>query len=234
VSSDDGTLRLGPSGSEAKAICVFVHGRGQSPEEMQTRVAARLSAPSVAFVLPRAPRGAWWDARAVDPLTPVAHTQLSDALEHLAAVMAAGRALAPPPPPAVWGGPGPPAPRQPMLLAGFSQGACLAIEYLCAGLSPPDAVAALTGCRVGVPADGRSASAPAGTPVYLSGGDADPWIPLSAFADAAQSLGARGLKLRADLFPGRAHEVSDAEIRMLDAILVDLAAGRPPAMGADR
>lgn len=89
-------------------------------------------------------------------------------------------------------------------------------------------------CVFGVPADGRSASAPAGTPVYLSGGDADPWIPLSAFADAAQSLGARGVKLRADLFPGRAHEVSDAEIGMLDAILADLAAGRPPAMGADR
>jgi phospholipase/carboxylesterase len=186
---------------------------------MQSHVVARLSAPSVTFILPRAPRGAWWDARAVDPLTPVARAQLSDALDHLAAVVAAVRATAP---------------RQPILLAGFSQGACLAIEYLCAGLPPPDAVVALTGCRVGVPADGRSASAPAGTPVYLSGGDADPWIPVSAFADAAQSLGARGVKLRADLFPGRAHEVSDAEIGMLDAILADLAAGRPPAMGADR
>jgi phospholipase/carboxylesterase len=183
---------------------------------MQSHVVARLSAPSVTFILPR---GAWWDARAVDPLTPVARAQLSDALDHLAAVVAAARATAP---------------KQPILLAGFPQGACLAIEYLCAGLPPPDAVVALTGCRVGVPADGRSASAPAGTPVYLSGGDADPWIPLSAFADAAQSLGARGVKLRADLFPGRAHEVSDAEIGMLDAILVDLAAGRPPAMGADR
>ncbi|HWY81944.1 MAG TPA: hypothetical protein VNY10_08435 [Roseiarcus sp.] len=130
MSLDDGTLRLGPSGSEAKAICVFVHGRGQSPGEMQSRVVARLSAPSVTFVLPRAPRGAWWDARAVDPLTPVARAQLSDALDHLAAVVAAARAAAP---------------RQPMLLAGFSQGACLAIEYLCAGLPPPDAVAALTG-----------------------------------------------------------------------------------------
>ena len=109
MSSDDGALRLKPSGSEAKAICVFVHGRGQSPEEMQSHVMARLSAPSVAFVLPRAPRGAWWDARAVDPLTTVARAQLSDALDHLAAVVAAARAAAP---------------RQPMLLAGFSQGSC--------------------------------------------------------------------------------------------------------------
>ena len=219
MSSNDGTLRLGPSSSEAKATCVFVHGRGQSPSEMQLHVVARISAPSVAFVLPSAPRGAWWDARAVDPLTPVTRAQLSDALNHLAAVMASARAAAP---------------RQPMLLAGFSQGACLVIEYLCTGLPSPNAVAALTGCRVGVPADGRSASALAGTPVYLSGSDADPWIPLSAFADATQSLGARGVKLRADLFPGRAHVVSDAEIGMVDKILADLVAGRPPAMGADR
>jgi phospholipase/carboxylesterase len=43
-----------------------------------------------------------------------------------------------------------------------------------------------------------------------------------------------GALRRADLFPGRAHQVSDAEIGMLNAILVDVAAGRPPAMGAGR
>ena len=59
MSSEDGTLRLGPNGSEAKVICVFVHGRGKSPGEMQSHVVARLSAPSVTFILPRAPRVPW-------------------------------------------------------------------------------------------------------------------------------------------------------------------------------
>ncbi|RUX41050.1 phospholipase, partial [Mesorhizobium sp. M7A.F.Ca.CA.002.09.1.1] len=77
-------------------------------------------------------------------------------------------------------------------------------------------------------------AAPAGMPIYLSGGDADPWIPVSAFADAAQSLGRIGASLRADLFPGRGHEVSDAEIAMLGTILDDLAAGRGPRMEAAR
>jgi phospholipase/carboxylesterase len=78
--SDGGALRLGSMSPEAKAICVFVHGRGQSPEEMQSHVLARLSAPGVAYVLPRAPRGVWWDARAIDPLTPVTRAQLAVAL----------------------------------------------------------------------------------------------------------------------------------------------------------
>lgn len=219
MNSGSGPLRLGPRGSQAKAICVFVHGRGQSPEEMQSHVLSRLSAPAAAFVLPRAPLGVWWEARAVDPLTPVARAHLSDALDHLATAMAAARAELP---------------GLPLLLAGFSQGACLSIEYLCAGLPPPDALAAFTGCRVGTPADGRSEAMPMGMPVYLSGSDADPWIPVSAFADTAQSLGRAGASLRADLFPGRSHEVSDAEIAMLDTMIADLAAGRGARMGAAR
>jgi len=219
MNSGGGPLRLGPRGREAKAICVFVHGRGQSPEEIQAHVLARLSAPAVAFVLPRAPSGAWYAARAVAPLTPVARAELSAALDHLAAAVAAARAELP---------------GLPLLLAGFSQGACLSLEYVCAGLPPPEALAALTGCRVGIPADGRPEAFPAGLPVYLSGADADPWIPVAAFADAAHSLGRAGASLRTDLFPGRGHEVSDAEIGMLGAILADLATGRSPRMEAAR
>ena len=63
-----GALRLGAD-TGARAVCVLVHGRGQSPEEMQSHVLARLNAPAVAFVLPRAPGGAWYAAKAVEPLT---------------------------------------------------------------------------------------------------------------------------------------------------------------------
>lgn len=214
-----GPLRLGSHGPGTKALCVLVHGRGQSPEEMQAHVLARLAAPAVAFVLPRAPTGAWYGARAVDPLTAVTRAELSDSLDHLAAAVAASRS----------GHPG-----VPLVLAGFSQGACLALEYACRGLPALDALVAFTGCRVGVPADGRPEASVSGLPVYLTGSDADPWVPVSAFADAVQSVGRSGARLRADLFPGRGHEVSDPEIAMLSAVLDDFSAGRSPAMGAPR
>ena len=75
-----------------------------------------------------------------------------------------------------------------------------------------------------------SATALAALPVYLTGGDADPWIPVSAFAEAAAAVGGAHARLRADLFPGRGHEVSAAEIAVLDAMLADLAAGRPVSL----
>lgn len=214
----EGALRIG-GGAGAKALCVFVHGRGQSPEEMQSHVLARLDTAATAFVLPRAPEGVWYAARAVDPLTAETRTELTRGLDALEAGITAIRAEHP---------------GLPLLLAGFSQGACLALEYAFSGRPAPDALFALTGCRIGVRADDRPGALPRALPVYLSDGDADPWISVEAMADAALDLARGGAALRSDVFPGRPHEVSDAEVAMLQSALNDMAAGHAPAMEAPR
>ncbi|MCR5856302.1 alpha/beta hydrolase [Mesorhizobium sp. J428] len=213
-----GALHLGPR-TKAQASCVIVHGRGQSPEEMQSHILARLDAPDVAFVLPRAAKGAWYAAKAVDPLTSGTRAALGAALNQLEADVEEAKAAYP---------------GLPLLLAGFSQGACLSLEYAFAGLSGVDALIAFTGCRVGRASDDRPASLRNGLPVYLTGSDADPWIPVTAFAEAALELGRGRAKLRADLFPGRGHEVSDAEIDMMRSVLADLAGGQNIGMAAAR
>ncbi|WP_423209004.1 phospholipase [Paracoccus yeei] len=212
-------LRCRVDPAVARALCVLVHGRGQSPEEMQSHMLARLDAPGVAFLLPRAPGASWYTARAVDPLTPDTRAALADGLAGLRALIRDARAAAP---------------GLPLLLAGFSQGACLSLEYAFAGQDAPDALAALTGCRVGGGGDARPERLAPGLPVYLTGSDADPWIPVEAFAEAALALGRSRAALRSDLFPGRAHEVSGAEIAMLATMLGDMAAGHAPRMAAAR
>lgn len=216
--TDTGTLRLGPAAG-ARAVCVLVHGRGQSPEEMEAHILARLDAPDVAFVLPRAARGSWYSAKAVDPLTTRTRGALAAALDAIEAEIATARAANP---------------GRPLLLAGFSQGACLSLEYAFSGRPAPDAVAALTGCRVGAASDERARDLSPGLPVYLTGSDADPWIPVTAFAEAVTELGLGQARLRADLFPGRTHEVADAEVSMVQAMLADIAAGAVPRMAAPR
>lgn len=203
-------LWRGADPASARAVCVLLHGRSQSPEEMEAHVLARLAAPGVAFVLPRAPGGAWYAARAVDALTDDTRGALAASLDHLAADMAAAR------------GPG-----VPVMLAGFSQGACLALEHICGG-GRPDAVAALTGCRVGQATDARPRADLTGLPVLLTGSDDDPWIPISAWAGAAADLGSMGARLRLEVLPGRAHEVSDFEIAILGQMLARLSSGANP------
>lgn len=212
-------MRLGATGSGVRALCVMVHGRGQTPQDMESQILRRLPPLDVAFWLPRAPRGAWYDARAIDPLTDATRSQLAEALDQLGQEIASLCADFP---------------GLPLLLAGFSQGACLSIEYVCRGDHPPQALVALTGCRVGPPESRRPDAAAEALPVYLSGSDTDPWIPLAAMMEAAESLGRQRVRLRADVFPGRAHEALDVEVAMLGAMLGDLCAGRDPAMGGAR
>lgn len=210
-------LTLGVAPDRARVVCILVHGRGQTPEEMEAAVIRRLSATDVTWHLPRAEERSWYAARAIDPLTDATRAELALSLRGLAQAVGAAKS----------GG-------LPVVLAGFSQGACLSLEHALTGRRAPDAVVALTGCRVGAAGDDRPRSLPDGLPVYLSGSDADPWIPVSAFAESVADLGQAGARLRADLFPGRAHEISDAEIAMLGAVLADIAAGRAPAMEAAR
>lgn len=212
-------LSLGAAPEGAKVVCIFVHGRNQTPEEMEAAVLGRLSVPDVAYLLPRAGDRTWYRALAVDPRTVSTQSDLGQSLADLGALIRDARARAP---------------GVPLVLAGFSQGACLALEHAFTGLDVPDTVIAFTGCRVGVPADTRPQSLAKGLPVYLSGGDADPWIPVSAFAQAVQDLGTCGAALRADVFPGRGHQVSDPEVALLGGVLSDLAAARTPRMEASR
>lgn len=208
-------LTMGVPLAKAQVICVFVHGRGQSPEAMQESVIQHLSAQGVAYILPRAPNGSWYDARAVDALTDDTRTALAGSLAQIDGLVSAAHTAHP---------------HIPMVIGGFSQGACLALEYAFSNGPWNGALAAFTGCRVGTVSDDRPAKPLETLPVYLTGSDADPWIPLAAFADAAHALGRARARVRADIFPGRAHEPSPAEIAVLNTVLAELASGQTPTL----
>jgi len=205
------TVFHGAPNETAQAVCVFTHGRGQSPEEMIADVLARVAAPDVRFALPRAPRDAWYDARAVDPLSDQTRTQLDAALEQISDTIAAARAACP---------------GVPLVVAGFSQGACLSAEYLLRG-GAADAGVLLTGCRVGVADDYPPLAALSAMPVYTSNSDADPWVALAPWQRMVTDLAQAGARLRCDILPGREHVVSDAECAMVSDMLVRLARGWP-------
>ncbi len=201
-------LLSGDALQSAAVVCVVTHGRGQSPELMSEHIVSRLNSRGVSYVLPRAASGSWYDARAIDPLTDNTRNQLAISLEQLNQAAAMARAGVP------------------VVMVGFSQGACLTLEYAFRFGPWRGAMVSFTGCRVGVPQDQRSQQDLAGLTAYLSGADKDPWIPLPAFADAALELGASRARLRTDVFPGRAHEVSDTEIAVLQSALDVLVSGK--------
>lgn len=207
-------LQAGARPADAKVLCVFVHGRTQSPEDMIAQVVDKLAADGVAFALPRAENNSWYAARATDPLNDVTRRQLGASLDYIHGIVSTFRQA---------GGA-----HKPVLIGGFSQGACLTLEYAMRFGPWNGAMVNLTGCRVGLPSDERPHAELNNMPVYLTGSDEDPWIPVTAFAAASESLGKARAKLRCELFPGREHQVSDMEAAAVGAILSDLSKGQTP------
>ncbi|WP_249116965.1 phospholipase [Ciceribacter sp. L1K23] len=207
-------LIMGLAPEDADVLCVFVHGRTQSPEDMIEQVIGRLSVRSVSFCLPRAAEKSWYAARATDALTEATRSELGTSLDYLHGLAGALRQA---------GGRD-----KPLLIGGFSQGACLSLEYAMTYGPWNGAMVNLTGCRVGQSSDTRPERDLDGMPVYLTGSDQDPWIPVHAFAEASEALGRARARLRCELFPGRTHQASEMEVAALDAMLQDLAEGSRP------
>lgn len=203
-------LAAGVQVAEATAWCVFVHGRGQSPELMVGDVIARMTAPHTHVLLPRAEKNSWYSQPAIRPLAEN-EAELGMALDALDrdidGLVAAGA------------DPGR------ILLAGFSQGACLVSEFVLRRPRRLGAVAILTGCRLGTAGDLRPVRPLAGLPVYLACGDQDGWIPIGHFFETALAFAQAGASVRADVFPGREHAVSDAEVAVISAMARTLEAG---------
>lgn len=201
---------------EARVLCVAIHGRYGAPDAMMEHLVRHLTAPDVHYVLPRAAGNSWYDARGFDPLTEHTRGQIAAGLDQIERDVAAARAAGAP---------------ERMVMAGFSQGACMTLEYAMTRGRWDGAACALTGFRVGCIGDARPGCPLDGMPVYLSDGSGDPFITLAEFCDTLRELTDAGARVRSDVFPRTAHVMSPPEIATVDAVLRAVAEDRPPFEG---
>jgi predicted esterase len=189
---------------DAALAAILLHGRGQGPGFM-IDIAQRLALPHAAWRALTADQCSWYP---LGFMAPVQDNQprLDWALEALEAQVAAlqteGFA------------------RERIALIGFSQGACLACEYAWRRPGRWAAVIGFTGGLIGPPgttwAGGGSLH---GTPVLLTGGDTDPWVPWARVTETAEAFAGMGAAVSLRLYPGRGHLVSDAEIGLARGFL---------------
>jgi len=101
-----------------------------------------------------------------------------------------------------------------MVMMGFSQGACLTVEYALRHPGKCRTLVVLTGGLFGPPGTVWKGSPDmlAGTRVFITGSDVDEWIPEARVHETARVLGDFGAKVEVRIYAGRKHEVSDAEL----------------------
>jgi predicted esterase len=203
-------LHGGPPLAKASAVLVLVHGRGASAEDIYSlgeEVAAGIQ--GVALLAPQAAGNVWYPQRFLAPLAQN-EPQLSSALGVIDNLVEE----------AAQSGPG----YGRIVLLGFSQGACLALEYALRHSRRYGGVVGLSGALIGPLGGPRSLKdSLSGTPVYVGCSDRDVHIPLSSVEESVEILERHGARVTKSIFPGMGHTVNAEELDAARRIVRDAA-----------
>jgi phospholipase/carboxylesterase len=192
---------------EASHALVLVHGRGGSAKGMLP-IARAAKATSAALVAPEADGNSWYPARFLDPRE-WNEPWLSSALASIGAAVQQLRTAG--------------IPTERILLAGFSQGACLILEYATMAAQANvrfGGVAALAGALIGDPLVPRhDHGSLGGTPVLLACGNADGHIPEAIVRSSADVFRALGATVDLRIYEGIGHDIVGDQIDALTAMV---------------
>src|SRR6185436_14193725 len=99
------------------------------------------------------------------------------------------------------------------VLLGFSQGACLSLEFAARHARRYGGVVALSGGLIGPPGTPRDyAGSFDGTPVFLGCSDRDPHIPKARVDESAEVLRRMGAGVTERIYPAMGHTVNEDEL----------------------
>lgn len=210
---DIGPVHHGAAPDRAQLIVYGVHGRTQSPDFMIEQ-ADRLGLDEVAWVLPAAAGNSWYPGKFMEEHS-VNQPQLDQALQVVETQL--GRLLAG----RAGGGP-------PVVVFGFSQGACLLAEYLLTRQPPVDGAVLHTGGYLGpsrrdldpLPRNGLE-----GVEVAMFVADQDPWVPLSRARETRHAFESVGAQASLQVYEDTEHHINEDSLSRIRDYLQHRLAG---------
>jgi predicted esterase len=190
-------LSAGRNVSAAAGAVILIHGRGASAEDILT-LSHELDHPELAYLAPQASGHTWYP---YSFLAPIQQNEpwLTSALNSLGKIVNdvshAGIGL------------------EKIVIAGFSQGACLATEFVARNAGRYAGLIAFSGGLIGPPGtefryDGKLN----GTPVFFGAVDPDPHVPWQRVQESASVLSALGAEVVLKRYPGMPHSINREEI----------------------
>ena len=197
-------LEKGVKPEEAKAAVILIHGRGATAQSIMT-LSNELNEPEVCWLAPQASYHTWYP---YSFLTPVEQNEpgLSSALTIIAGLadrlMQAG------------------VPRERIVIAGFSQGACLALEFAARNPARYGGVVALSGGLIGARVlPTQYTGSMHRTPVFLGCSDFDHHIPEERVHASARIFEELQASVTCKIYEGLGHTINDNELKHFRTIL---------------
>ncbi|HMB92824.1 MAG TPA: alpha/beta hydrolase [Rhodothermales bacterium] len=195
----------GVSLDKASAAVLMLHGRGASAQSILTLADELGHPPGFVYVAPQAAGHTWYPHSFLAPIE-TNEPWLSSALAAVDATMQTlGEAGLSP---------------ERVVLLGFSQGACLALEYAARHAQKYGGLIAFSGGLIGPEGTPREyGSSLQETPIFLGCSDTDAHIPLARVHESAEVLERLGGAVTKRIYPGMGHTINRDEIDAAQEIL---------------
>jgi phospholipase/carboxylesterase len=187
----------GESLARARAAMLMLHGRGARAEDILS-LANEFDQPEVAYLAPQAAGNTWYPNRFLAPMEEN-EPWLSSALELVADALEQIRTAG--------------ILHERTILLGFSQGACLTLEFAARNARRYGGVLGLSGALIGPEDTPRDYDGSLdGTPVFLGCSDVDFHVPKERVHDSADLMRRLGGDVTERLYPNMGHTVNQDEI----------------------
>jgi predicted esterase len=197
-------LQAGVPIAQARLVAILLHGRGATAQDILP-LSQQFSARDVAYLAPQAAGNTWYPHSFLMPLEQN-EPSLSSALRLIETLLESLRQQD--------------VPAEKVVLMGFSQGACLSLEFAARHAQRYAAIAAFSGGLIGPPGTSRSYSGGfAGTPVFLGCSDADPHIPVERVHESAEVFTRMSAAVDKRIYPQMGHTINGEEIAAVDTML---------------
>jgi predicted esterase len=202
-------VHRGPAIDSSAGAVVLIHGRGASAEDI-LGLADEFDVPELAYLAPEASGHTWYP---YSFMAPIEQNQpwLNSALNVLKTIVERASAAGVSP--------------HKIAFVGFSQGACLATEFVARNPARYGGLVAFTGGLIGPPGTQFNYSGQlSGTPSFLGAGDPDPHVPWKRVEESASVLSALGGDVTLRRYPGLPHTIKRDEIQQAQQVLSRLVA----------
>ena len=182
---------------EAKKVLIMVHGRGGSAEDIMG-LAEHLQTSDYALIAPQATNNTWY------PYSFLANPKdnepwLNSALQLIKSIVEEVEAKG--------------IDKSNIYFLGFSQGACLMLEYVARNASKYGGVNALTGGLIGDKIYSENYKGDfEGTPVFIGSSDPDPHVPVERVNASAEIFSKMNARVTKKIYKNMGHTINADEI----------------------
>lgn len=197
-------LRAGSPVADARLVAIMIHGRGASAENI-LQLAREFHASDIAYLAPQAAGSTWYPYSFLSPIEQN-EPGISSGLRVIERLIDDVTRQGSQP--------------ERIVLMGFSQGACLSLEFAARHPRQYAAIVGFSGGVIGPPGTPRDyAGTFDRTPVFLGCSDVDPHIPLERVHETAAVFRRMGASVDERIYPGMGHTVANDELEAVDALL---------------